>query len=83
METLRDMCREGRSELTLERLKTFEAHLTYLIQRPKEQWAQWMLDEHIYSVIENEFPKIMQKFQNSMLDNNWELVNGISPSQLR
>jgi len=82
METLRDMCKEGRSIETLNKLKAFESHLTYLIQKPRDQWAQWQLKEHIYSVIESEFPKIMQKLQSSILDHSWELINGVCPSLL-
>jgi hypothetical protein len=60
LETLRDMCREGRTVQTLNRLKAFENHLSYLINKPKDQWTKEMLNEHIHEIIENEFPKIIQ-----------------------
>jgi len=82
LETLRDMCREGRTVQTLNRLKAFENHLSYLINKPKDQWTKEMLNEHIYEIIENEFPKIVQRLSESVSDNSWELINGISPSQL-
>ena len=82
LETLRDMCREGRTVQTLNRLKAFENHLSYLINKPKDQLTKEMLNEHIYEIIENEFPKIIQRLSESVSDNSWELINGISPSQL-
>jgi hypothetical protein len=82
METLRDMCREGRSVETLMKLGAFESHLTHLIQKPRDQLTQWQLREYRDSVIESEFPKIMQKLQSSILDHSWELINGICPSLL-
>jgi hypothetical protein len=82
LETLRGMCREGRTVQTLNRLKAFENHLSYLINKPKDQWTKEMLNEHIYEIIENEFPKIIHRLSESVSDNSWELINGISPSQL-
>jgi hypothetical protein len=82
METLRDMCREGRSVETLMKLRAFESHLTHLTQKSRDQWTQWQLREHRDSIIEREFPKIMQKLQSSILDHSWELINGICPSLL-
>jgi len=82
LEILRDMCREGRTTQTLDKLKALKHHLSYLIQKPKEQWTKEMLNEHIYYKIEKEFPKIIQQLNDSVSDNSWELINGISPSQL-
>jgi hypothetical protein len=56
--TVREMCKEGRTLVTLNKLCAFRNHLQFLIQKPNNEWSAESMNVHIYSVTKSEFEKI-------------------------
>ena len=57
--TLREMCKEGRTLITLNKLRAFRNHLQFLIQKPNNEWSEESMNIYIYSVTKTEFEKIL------------------------
>lgn len=57
--TVREMCKEGRTLVTLNKLRAFRNHLQFLIQKPNNEWSAESMNVHIYSVTKAEFEKIL------------------------
>ena len=57
--TLREMCKEGRTLITFNKLCAFRNHLQFLIQKPNNEWSEESMNIYIYSVTKTEFEKIL------------------------
>jgi hypothetical protein len=57
--TLREMCKEGRNLITLNKICAFRNHLQFLIQKPNNEWSEESMNIYIYSVTKTEFEKIL------------------------
>ncbi len=62
------MCREGKTRATLNKLQVFRNHLRYLILKPNEEWTEEDIKVHIVSIIEIEFPIILEKINDDNYD---------------
>jgi hypothetical protein len=81
-----DMCKEGRTPITLHKLQVYRHHIQYLLSKPNPEWTEDLMKIHIFSINSIEFEKIKEKVNDPVLVNKLGVVTNqalvLNPSQL-